>query len=77
MNPDDLNEGEFTVKTKRHRYQAVVLLLSGGMLLGSGSCVPEDFWADLVGTLITSAADTVVVGAVDNALHPAARTTQE
>ncbi len=65
------------MKTRRRTYSALAWLLSGGMLLSSGSCVPEDFWADLVGTLITSAADTVVIGAVDNALNPAARTTQE
>lgn len=35
-------------------------LLSGGLLLGSGSCVPDNFLIDTWGGVLTSAADAAI-----------------
>lgn len=35
-------------------------LLSGGLLLGSGTCVPDNFWIDTWGATLSSAADAAI-----------------
>lgn len=58
------------MKAKSLKYKAAAVALSGGMLLGSGTCVPDNYWVDLTGSLFASAADTVMLDAVDGALNP-------
>ena len=57
---------------KRRRRKAAAVLLSGGLLLGSGSCVPNDFWSELAADLITTASETIVKDALDDTLDPTA-----
>ena len=50
------------------RSKIVALLLSGGVVCGfSGSCLPANFFADLAGELLNSAA-TTIFGEILNAV---------
>ena len=44
---------------KRIKTKSVAALLGGGLLLGSGNCIPENFWIDTLGTTLSAAALTV------------------
>lgn len=35
-------------------------LLSGGLLFGSGTCVPDNFWIDTWGAALSATADTAL-----------------
>ena len=52
------------------RSKGAAALLSGGLLLGSGDCVPDDFWSGLSGSLVESAAVQVLGDTIDKALNP-------
>ncbi len=65
------------MKAKSRRYKAAAVVLSGGMLLGNVSCVPDNYWVDLAGALISSAADTVMVDVIDDMLNPPATASEE
>ena len=51
------------MKTKNCVLKTVAALLAGGMLL-SGSCTPDNYWADLLGGAGMTAVNTAVAEAV-------------
>ncbi len=51
--------------------KVLAALLCGGMLLGSGNCVPDNFWADLASGAAATAVDTAIGEVVVNAISPA------
>ena len=60
------------MKIKKCVLKAVATLLGGGMLLGSGDCTPDNYWADLLGGAGMTAVNTTVVDVVIDALNPPA-----
>ncbi|MCP4592645.1 MAG: hypothetical protein GY842_18075 [bacterium] len=58
------------MKAKKLGFKAATALLSGGILLGSGNCVPDNFWVDLTGGVFYDVVDTVILDVVDGALNP-------
>ncbi len=52
------------MKTKKTRTKCAALALSGGMLLGSGACLPDDFWVNAWGNILNSTVEAVVDGYV-------------
>lgn len=54
---------------KRAKTKLVAMVVSGGFLFGSGSCVPDNFWVDLGAGAAATAVDTVLADALDNALN--------
>jgi hypothetical protein len=48
-----------------------LIVLSGLCLFSNGGCLPDNFYADLVGGLLNLGAELVVTDAVTNALTPA------
>ncbi len=44
---------------KKINTKSVAAFLGGGLLLGSGNCIPENFWIDTLGTTLSAAAGTV------------------
>jgi len=56
---------------KRKRMMKIAATaLSGGMLLGSGNCAPDDYWVELWSGAVVTALDVVVVDVVDDAINP-------
>ena len=49
--------------TKRH-LKSLVMMLSGGVLLASGDCLPRHFWADFAGFGIETTAGEIIAGMV-------------
>ena len=56
------------MKIKQRKVAAA--LLSGGLLFGSSTCVPDNYWPDLGGSLITSVTETILTGAINQTLYP-------
>lgn len=54
----------------RAKAKLTAITLSGGLLFGSGTCVPDNFWVDLGAGVAVTTVDTVVANALDNALNP-------
>ena len=50
--------------------KVLAALLCGGMLLGSGNCVPDNFWVDLAGGAVGTAVETAIGEVVVNAISP-------
>ena len=53
-----------TMKKVRKTVSSVVLLAAGGMMLGSGGCLPNDFWANTWERALNTSADTVTTAVV-------------
>ena len=49
---------------------SLATVVGGGLLFGTGTCVPDNFWVDLGAGVAVTAVDTVVADALDNALNP-------
>ena len=49
------------MKTKSTgRVKCAAMLLGGGLLLGTGNCIPEDLWVNTWGRVLTTTTDAVV-----------------
>lgn len=56
---------------KMKSIKVAVTLLCGASLLGSGSCLPRDFWSDIWGAALTVTAETVFEATVLNQVNDA------
>ncbi len=46
-------------RTANRMTKTCAAVLGGGMLLGSGNCVPDNFWIDTWAATLSTTADTV------------------
>lgn len=66
------------MKQKADRMTRIsVALLSGGLLLGSGSCIPSNFWIDTWGATLSSAADRAITTFVLDPIFATAGQTED